>query len=560
MSIWSSTISRRILEWITGYVWSCYANQSNRWTYFSCCFYYMNRQVFAFIEHPRMLFFFALFSFCLGIISGEYSIFSLVFFISIGIIFILLFVSFKKFLRKFIFCLAIFLIGFTLAESQHQERIQYMNMLYSTLEDIEWKYTTSWVIEELLYTTDFRKTYRLKIDTIDTTSTRYKFDSNRDIWLLVDIPKNLSINIGDQIQFDQKIEKNIEISENLSLESFSRYSWLHKAYGKASLYTFTRTHKEQIPTIENTRKYIEKIISAGFPEEATALLLGITTGNTDYMNSTMKAEFKNSSLTHILVVSGSNIAFVMMIIGFFVQFIPIHQYIKYSIVFGFVILYGMLVWWDAPVIRAVIMGIISYMSIRGKHKIHSLSLLFLIGWILLFFEPLSLLYDPSFGLSFGATAGIIVFQKDINTYIKKHIDILWISSALSITLSATLGSAGALIFHFWTFSFLWIIANILVEWIISVLLFLTTFYILLAHIFPSFFLYILWLPIYGITEYIFWISHIFGKIPPISIPENIKIPLSIIFYFAGFLYILKKDEEKRIMNQKDCPSSLPHQR
>lgn len=160
---------------------------------------------------------------------------------------------------------------------------------------------------------------------------------------MVDIPKNLSINIGDQIQFDQKIEKNIEISENLSLESFSRYSWLHKAYGKASLYTFTRTHKEQIPTIENTRKYIEKIISAGFPEEATALLLGITTGNTDYMNSTMKAEFKNSSLTHILVVSGSNIAFVMMIIGFFVQFIPIHQYIKYSIVFGFVILYGMLV-------------------------------------------------------------------------------------------------------------------------------------------------------------------------------------------------------------------------
>lgn len=97
----------------------------------------MNRQVFAFIEHPRMLFFFALFSFCLGIISGEYSIFSLVFFISIGIIFILLFVSFKKFLRKFIFCLAIFLIGFTLAESQHQERIQDMNMLYSTLEDIE---------------------------------------------------------------------------------------------------------------------------------------------------------------------------------------------------------------------------------------------------------------------------------------------------------------------------------------------------------------------------------------------------------------------------------------
>lgn len=57
------------------------------------------------------------------------------------------------------------------------------------------------------------------------------------------------------------------------------------------------------------------------------------------MTENLKEDFKNSSLTHILVVSGANIAFVMLIIDFLLKYFPIHRFIKYGIIFGFVIGY-----------------------------------------------------------------------------------------------------------------------------------------------------------------------------------------------------------------------------
>lgn len=73
------------------------------------------------------------------------------------------------------------------------------------------------------------------------------------------------------------------------------------------------------------------------------------------MTSDIKSEFKNSGLTHILVVSGSNIAFVILIFSFILQYFPIKEFLKYLIILFFLILYGSLVGWDTPVIRATIM-------------------------------------------------------------------------------------------------------------------------------------------------------------------------------------------------------------
>lgn len=271
------------------------------------------------------------------------------------------------------------------------------------------------------------------------------------------------------------------------------------------------------------------------------------------MTENLKEDFKNSSLTHILVVSGANIAFVMLIIDFLLKYIPIHRFIKYGIIFGFVIGYSTLVGWDMPVIRASIMGIISYLSIRGSNKTNSLAILFLIATILLFIEPLSLLYDASFGLSFGATFGIIVFNPILQDFFKRIFKFSWIATMLSVTLSATIGSAGALIYYFGTFGFFGIFANILIGGIMGVLLIFSTFYTIWALIFGDIFTFWLGLPIYFMTEYIFIIADFFGKFPPTEIPEKIKIPICITLYSLGFLFAIDMDEKKRINQTNHQP-------
>lgn len=178
-----------------------------------------------------------------------------------------------------------------------------------------------------------------------------------------------------------------------------------------------------------------------------------------------------------------------------------------------------------------------------------MSFLFLLAIIFSLFEPLSLLYDASFSLSFGATLGIIVFNKQIYDFLKKFLKISWICTIISVTLSATIGSLPAIIYHFGTIGFLGIFANILIGGIMGILLFATTLYILLSFFIPDSLLYFLGLPIYFIGEYIFLISDFFGQFKLYTISENIKIPLVTTLCFAGFIYILCSEEEK-ILNTK----------
>ncbi len=86
-----------------------------------------------------------------------------------------------------------------------------------------------------------------------------------------------------------------------------------------------------------------------------------------------------------------------------------------------------------------------------------------IAWVLLLFRPDMLLYDASFGLSFGATLGIILFG-DYFSKQAKHLPFFarFFLIAIGIPLSATLGSLPALLYHFGAFSWVGIIANIAV--------------------------------------------------------------------------------------------------
>ena len=507
----------------------------------------MNFKAFSFLEHPRMFFFFGVFTFFLGIIAGSnYSLDIIL--VSITIILGFLYVSFEKILMKFFFFLSIFLIGLSLANTAENHRHAVLETLSEITLDFSEKTTITGRITRKMFQGDQRETYRLNIDMIDTTSTHYIIDPEDKIGIFVDIPKNLTLNIGDVITFSGKLKPLIEF-ENESVAGFSRYAWFHESYAKFSLYTFERKNHAEPSFFDTIQEKVKTTIFNGFPEKTSALLLGITIGNTDMMTSEMKGEFKNASLTHILVVSGSNITFIIMILSFFLKYLPIRRIPKYICIFSFLWLYGSLVGWDIPVIRATVMGILIYFSITNGWKINSISLLSALAVILSFFLPLSLLYDASFWLSFGATIGIILLNKPIHDFLQKFLKFSWLCTLISVTLAATAGSFGSMIYFFGSASILGIIANILIAGFMSVLLFLTTIYIGLSFIIPDSILYILWLPVYLLGEIIFIVSGFFGQFSLIEISKNIKTPLSITLYFVGFLYLLHSQEQKILTNQ-----------
>lgn len=128
---------------------------------------------------------------------------------------------------------------------------------------------------------------------------------------------------------------------------------------------------------------------------------------------------------------------------------------------------------------------------------------------------------------------------------------------MSVTLSATLGSMGMMIFHFGSMSILGIFANILVGGVMGILLILTTLYILLSLL-PEDILYYFGYSIYGIASYVLGVARFFGNIPPYTPPPVLMNFLPIILYFSGFLALLYTTERALISHQKADQNSAPH--
>jgi competence protein ComEC len=106
------------------------------------------------------------------------------------------------------------------------------------------------------------------------------------------------------------------------------------------------------------------VIWRGFPEDMAGIILGMTIGNIELLSTEVKKSFTNAGITHILVVSGSNIAFVIVLLTGILRYTPIQRLWRIGIIIIFVLLYGSLVGWDMPVIRAVAMGLITYMAME----------------------------------------------------------------------------------------------------------------------------------------------------------------------------------------------------
>lgn len=134
------------------------------------------------------------------------------------------------------------------------------------------------------------------------------------------------------------------------------------------------------------------------------------------------------------------------------------------------------------------MGLIAFLAVIGNKKIASISILALVAFLFITHDPLVLMYDAGFGLSFGATLGILLFHKKISEFLKNFVIPLWTKDTLAVTFSATLGSTPILIYHFGEISSGIILTNILISFVIGWITLLSVFYIPLSFI-GGYFLY-----------------------------------------------------------------------
>lgn len=195
-----------------------------------------------------------------------------------------------------------------------------------------------------------------------------------------------------------------------------------------------------------------------FPEPAASFAGGILLGTRSAIPKNVIDDFRRSGLTHIIALSGFNIVILIQFISLVLSGLP--RKISSIVSIIIVIIFTLLVGASASVVRAAIMGCLSLIGGLHGRKSSALRALCITGYVMALVDPFVPIYDIGFQLSFGATAGILVFTKRWQERFKELPKWLGIKDALITTIAAQVFTLPFIIYYFHAFSLVSPIANI----------------------------------------------------------------------------------------------------
>lgn len=243
------------------------------------------------------------------------------------------------------------------------------------------------------------------------------------------------------------------------------------------------------------------VIDKYLPEPQSSLLNGIVFGIDLKTSKSFYQQLKVVGLLHLVVLSGSNITLIGTVVGYLTSHFSKRLSILITVltIISFVLFVGP----KAPIVRAGIMGVLTYVAIMtGRKNIAIYSLILSVIFIGIVFPQW--LTSISMQLSYGATLGLIIFGK--KHFKNPLLGELWIS------LSAQFFTTPLIFIYFKQISLISPLANLLVAPIITPLMifgFLTAFLGKIHYLIGLLPAYIC----YGLLTYMIWIIESLSKFP-----------------------------------------------
>lgn len=407
---------------------------------------------------------------------GIYSFFSEYFLpVSIGIFIILGYLyKFKNLISTKLFCTYafIFLLGFFNASFNlhtDDELTTYAN------ENVN---ITAKVLTIPTNSQEYRTKFYVKVLTISTKDETNKNITAKTLVTINDETKDLrEIKIGDTIKLEGKL-KLPNIAQNPSQFDYARYLQLKKTF---SLLYVNENWKIQnragdflgklIRKLNDTRNNIIEIHGQNIKSPMLEVLGGIIFGD-DAVNpdDSIRENFINSGILHILSASGMNVTLILGIWFFLTKSLRFNY--KFSIISGIflILFYTCMTGFGAPIIRATVMLTLILIGKLIDKATSTISLLFIVAFLMLLTNPLTI-FDIGFQLSFITTFALII-TAPLLAFSFKHKFINITLGACLIPFIAQLYAAPLQMYYFNTFSVYAVLANIAIVPVLSIVSFI----------------------------------------------------------------------------------------
>lgn len=317
---------------------------------------------------------------------------------------------------------------------------------------------------------------------------------------------------------------------------------------------------------EDARAKLNRYVTENFSADSGALVSAITTGQRGNMSDGLKDAFSSTGLAHILSISGTHFGiFSVLLFGIFrlvIKFLPysllqrITLYVTPSqgaavICLPFMLAYLALSGWSIPAVRSFIMISLFLIGLLIGRKRFWLNSLLFAAFVIVLWNP-EALFSLSFQLSFLAVMFIgfsIVYEKDkenpeareskgadeqkiLSRFFASALRIL--RASVLLTLSASLGTAPLVAYHFHYFSVISPLSNLLITPLIGFVLLPLSLLSSFVFLFTGH--YILGSLVEVVADITIYLVRFTAEFPF----SDIKIPafplFAVIIFYAGFVF------------------------
>lgn len=336
--------------------------------------------------------------------------------------------------------------------------------------------------------------------------------------------------IGD-MQFSTSLQPRYHVGEELvvecvlrrpeAFESF-RYDKFLQRYGVSSTCYYPSVHKRDVQRtlfgrIIEVKHWLMARLTRTLSSPENTIILGAVFGVGNAMPEYLEEAFRRTGTIHLLVISGSNVVVLTQVLLAAMVRFPLR---RRNIVFAIVcilFLYAVFTGWQPPAVRATFFGSIALLASLIGRGSSALRLLVIVATVMLIINPLLLLYDAGFQLSFLATVGIIVFSKWIEDLLSWVPQTLGLRTASAVTIAATITTAPLIAYSFQTFSLVSLPANLIVGPLMTIIMLFGCVFIALAAMLSPHIASYASLPLYYVIHATLQVVEWFNRVPYASL-------------------------------------------
>lgn len=484
--------------------------------------------------------------FIVGIFLCDF--FSFSFQISLGVLilsavfisFVLLKVNFFKKFKNIFLAFFLFAIGIF---------SHFLNSQKPNLPNFEGKKTIIFKLNKKLNSNEKYRKYEI-IATTDLAQKKYNFNA------IISISKD-DKPLDFRSFYQTKVYLNkLETPNNDFQFNYEKYLARKKIYYQCFAFDEVLiSPKKELSFSEKIKQKRSEVLgninNSQLKPQVKEFLKGIILADRTEMGAELVSDFSKSGLVHFLAISGTHFAIIFWLILFLLKPLFSAKNRNVLIIISLVLLWVFAVFIDygSSVVRSCLMISAYYGFVIFQRKPDLLHALAIAGFGILIFDTQQL-FDVGFQLSFLAVLGIFWLNEPIQNYLPKPKNKFqnFFVNIISISFAAQIATLPLVIFYFHQYSFLSIVANLVIlpfsEMIIIFSLLMTILYAFQIEFFGLSFVY------EKIVEILLKAIHFFAaqdwffvKNIPLNLVEMVIILIAI--YYLRF--VLKKFEYQSLI-------------